>query len=148
MRDPTQDQQQMDYLMVLIIPDISFFAVGLGNPHAVLNVVDAGDAPVAQLGPVLESHPMFPERVNVGFMQKLDEHHIRLRVFERGAGETLACGSGACAAAVCGIMAGMLNSPVTVDLNGGRLIISWSGRGQPVYMSGPAEFVFEGSINL
>lgn len=142
------DQEQASYVTRIDQQDISFFAVGLGNPHAVLNVVDAGDAPVAQLGPVLESHPMFPERVNVGFMQKLDEHHIRLRVFERGAGETLACGSGACAAAVCGIEAGMLNSPVTVDLNGGRLIISWSGRGQPVYMSGPAEFVFEGSINL
>ena len=127
---------------------VSFGAVSMGNPHAVLLVDDVDSAPVDTLGPILECHPLFPERVNVGFMQVLDSHHIRLRVFERGSGETLACGSGACAAAVVGIEQGWLASPVSVDLPGGVLTIEWQGRGLPVYMKGPAKTVFEGTIEL
>ena len=126
----------------------SFGAVSMGNPHAVLRVADVDAAPVATLGPRLENHPWFPERVNVGFLQVLDAHRGRLRVFERGAGETLACGSGACAAAVIGIEQGVLESPVTLELPGGELAIAWQGRGQPVLMTGPAVTVFEGTIEL
>ncbi len=126
----------------------TFGAVSMGNPHAVLVVDSVDTAPVAAWGPVLESHPLFPERVNVGFMQILDGHAVRLRVYERGSGETLACGSGACAAAVVGIEQGLLESPVSVDLPGGRLSIAWEGRGQPVFMTGPAVTVFEGTIEL
>jgi diaminopimelate epimerase len=126
----------------------SFGAVSMGNPHAVLVVDHVDTAPVESLGPRLESHPLFPERVNVGFMQILDVHHVRLRVFERGSGETLACGSGACAASVVGIEQGLLASPVSVELPGGLLIIEWKGRGHPVYMKGPAKTVFEGTIEL
>jgi len=126
----------------------SFGAVSMGNPHAVLRVDNVDNAPVQTLGPALERHPAFPERANVGFMQILDRHHIRLRVFERGVGETLACGSGACAAAVVGMEQGILGNPVRVDLPGGPLDISWQGRGKPVYLSGPAVSVFEGMIDL
>lgn len=126
----------------------SFGAVSMGNPHAVLVVDHVDTAPVESLGPRLESHPLFPERVNVGFMQILDVHHVRLRVFERGSGETLACGSGACAASVVGIEQGLLASPVSVELPGGLLIIEWQGRGHPIYMKGPAKTVFEGTIEL
>ncbi|MFM8330345.1 MAG: diaminopimelate epimerase [Candidatus Methylumidiphilus sp.] len=125
-----------------------FGAVSMGNPHAVLAVDSVDDAPVASLGPILESHPLFPERANIGFMQVVDRGHVRLRVFERGSGETLACGSGACAAAVVGIEQGLLDSPVRVDLPGGPLLIRWQGRGGPVLMSGPAAPVFEGEIEL
>lgn len=126
----------------------TFGAVSMGNPHAVLWVDTVDDAPVETLGPLLENHPAFPERVNVGFMQAIDAHRIRLRVFERGSGETLACGSGACAAAVVGIEQGLLLSPVSVELPGGELSIAWQGRGYPVFMTGPAVTVFEGSIDL
>lgn len=126
----------------------SFGAVSMGNPHAVLLVDTVDTAPVAVLGPQLESHPLFPERVNVGFMEVVEAHAIRLRVFERGSGETLACGSGACAAAVVGIEQGLLRSPVSVELPGGRLSIAWQGRGCPVFMTGPAVTVFEGVIEL
>lgn len=125
-----------------------FGAVSLGNPHAVITVPEIAKAPLETIGPLLQSHPLFPERVNVGFMEIVDNHWIRLRVYERGAGETLACGSGACAAAVTGIEQGKLESPVAVDLPGGRLGIEWSGRGSTVIMTGPAEFVFEGEIEL
>jgi len=125
-----------------------FGAVSMGNPHAVLVVENVDEAPVLSLGPVLESHSLFPERANIGFMQVLDRHHVRLRVFERGSGETLACGSGACAAAVVGIEQGILDDPVRVALPGGSLHVSWQGRGKPVYMSGPAVSVFEGTINI
>jgi diaminopimelate epimerase len=111
-------------------------------------VDDIDDAPVSSLGPALENHALFPERVNVGFMQILNPHHIRLRVYERGSGETLACGSGACGAVVVGIEQGSLNSPVQVDLAGGSLSISWLGRGQAVFMTGPAVTVFVGMIEL
>jgi diaminopimelate epimerase len=100
------------------------------------------------LGPILESHPLFPERVNVGFLEVVNRHQARLRVYERGSGETLACGSGACAAAVVGIEQGLLESPVDVELPGGHLTINWQGRGFPVMMQGPAVTVFEGEIEL
>lgn len=126
----------------------SFGAVSMGNPHALLLVDDVDFAPVDTLGPRLESHAVFPERVNVGFMQVMDAHNARLRVFERGSGETLACGSGACAAVVVGIEQGLLLSPVKVELPGGTLSIAWQGRGFPVFMTGPAVKVFEGAIDL
>lgn len=122
--------------------------VSMGNPHAVLQVEDVDIAPVAGLGPAIEAHPRFPERVNVGFMQVVDRTRIRLRVYERGAGETLACGTGACAAVVTGIRWGLLGDTVEVELPGGQLTISWAGAGQPVWMSGPVTTVFEGSITL
>jgi diaminopimelate epimerase len=123
-------------------------AISMGNPHAVL-LVDAVDrAPVAELGPVIERHPRFPERVNVGFMEIVDADTIRLRVYERSAGETLACGSGACAAVVAGRLQERLSAHVKVLLNGGELVVSWPGEGQPVLMTGPATTVYQGRIEL
>jgi len=122
--------------------------VSMGNPHAVQVVADVDTAPVELLGPLIEHHPRFPKRVNAGFMQLLDRKHVKLRVFERGAGETLACGTGACAAVVAGIRRGLLDSPVRVDARGGQLSIAWAGEGQPVYLTGPAVTVFEGEINI
>ncbi len=126
--------------------------LSMGNPHAVLLVDDVDTAPVAELGPVIEQHPRFPRRVNAGFMQVLDRSHIRLRVYERGAGETLACGTGACAAVVAGIRLGLLDARVDVQTRGGLLTIEWAGLGgdmqAPVLMTGPAQTVFEGEINL
>jgi diaminopimelate epimerase len=121
-------------------------AVSMGNPHAVLVVDDVDRAPVAHLGPLLERHGRFPKRTNVGFMQIVGPDHIRLRVFERGAGETLACGSGACAAVVAGRLWGLLWPNVRVALRGGELSVHWAGEGEPVIMTGPAEKVFEGWI--
>jgi len=123
-------------------------ALSVGNPHAVLRVKDVERAPVATLGPLLESHRQFPEGANVGFMQVLSDRRIRLRVFERGVGETLACGSGACAAVVYGNLRGWLRETVTVELPGGKLSVSWAGEGEPVLMTGPTEVVFEGTIKL
>lgn len=123
-------------------------ALSMGNPHAVQVVASVDDYPVQVDGPLIENHPRFPKRVNAGFMQILDRRHIRLRVFERGAGETLACGTGACAAAVTGIHRGLLDSPVRVSMRGGELSIAWKGEGHPVFLSGPAVTVFEGEINL
>jgi diaminopimelate epimerase len=122
--------------------------VSMGNPHAVQVVDDVDTAPVAETGPQIEHHPRFPKRVNAGYLQVLDRGHVRLRVFERGAGETLACGTGACAAVVAGIRRGLLDPKVEVEARGGRLTIAWAGEGQPVYLSGPAETVFEGEITL
>ena len=122
--------------------------VSMGNPHAVQVVDDVDTAPVAETGPQIENHPRFPKRVNAGYLQVLDRGHVKLRVFERGAGETLACGTGACAAVVAGIRRGLLDSPVQVEARGGRLSIAWAGEGQPVYLSGPAVTVFEGEITL
>ncbi|MBU1395621.1 MAG: diaminopimelate epimerase [Gammaproteobacteria bacterium] len=122
--------------------------LSMGNPHAVLRVNDLDSAPVDILGAAIESNSRFPQRVNAGFMQVLTPHDIRLRVHERGAGETLACGTGACAAAVAGIRQGWLASPVSVHTRGGDLIIEWTGDGQSVYMTGPAETVFEGELEL
>ena len=122
--------------------------VSMGNPHAVLQVENVQTAPVNELGPLLENHERFPERANIGFMQVVNRHHIKLRVFERGAGETQACGSGACAAAAVGIMQGALDSPVRVDLPGGTLMIEWQGEGSPLYMTGDAEHVYDGFLKL
>jgi len=122
--------------------------LSMGNPHAVLVVEDVMTAPVAMLGPEIERHPRFPERVNAGFMEIVDRSRIRLRVYERGAGETLACGSGACAAAVIGQQQGLLEQRVLVELPGGNLFIQWAGANHPVMMTGPAVNVFEGEIDL
>ena len=122
--------------------------LSMGNPHAVQLVHDLGSAPVATLGPAVESHPRFERKVNAGFMQVIDRSQIRLRVFERDAGETLACGTGACAAVVAGIRLGLLDACVDVHTRGGRLTIEWAGEAQPVFMTGPAETVFEGRIEL
>jgi diaminopimelate epimerase len=122
--------------------------LSMGNPHAVQVVDDVDAAPVTNQGPLIERHPQFPNRVNAGYMQVVDRNSIRLRVFERGAGETLACGSGACAAVVSGIARGLLDSPVAVETRGGRLTIAWAGGDNPVWMKGPAISVFEGTIEL
>jgi len=122
--------------------------VSMGNPHAVQLVPDIDDAPVLTEGAMIEGHPRFPQRVNAGYMQVIDRHHIRLRVYERGAGETLACGTGACAAVVAGIQRGVLESPVEVSFRGGDLFIRWEGEDQPVWMTGPAVTVFDGEIDL
>ncbi len=127
---------------------IKINALSIGNPHAVQVVADADSAPVATQGPLIEAHPLFPQRVNAGFMQVVDRGHIRLRVYERGAGETLACGTGACAAVVAGIERGLLDARVTVSTRGGDLVIVWSGAGQPVLMTGPAVTVFDGTVEL
>ncbi len=127
---------------------VAIAAVSMGNPHAVQVVADVDTAPVATQGPLIENHAAFPRRVNAGFMQVLHRGHIRLRVFERGAGETLACGTGACAAVVAGIRMGLLDNSVLVDTRGGQLRIQWGGLGQPVLMTGPAVTVFEGEIEL
>lgn len=128
--------------------NIDIAALSLGNPHAVLQVVDIQQAPIDTLGPMLESHSRFPERVNVGFMAVVSRHEINLRVYERGAGETQACGSGACAAAVAGIAQDLLDSPVKVNLPGGSLSIAWQGENQPVSVTGPATTVYQGRIRL
>ena len=135
----------------LILPEgttLTIGAVSMGNPHAVAVVADTESAPVAEQGPQIENHVRFPQRVNAGFMQVLDRHNIRLRVYERGAGETLACGTGACAAVVSGIRRGLLDSPVRVQTHGGDLNIAWAGVGQPVIMTGPAVTVFTGEVEL
>ncbi|CRY56068.1 diaminopimelate epimerase [Yersinia intermedia] len=122
--------------------------VSMGNPHCVLQVEDVSVANVALLGPVLENHERFPERANIGFMQVVSRESIRLRVYERGAGETQACGSGACAAVAVGIQQSLLDEDVTVELPGGSLHISWKGPGYPLYMTGPATHVYDGFIHL
>ncbi len=142
------DQQADDYTLDVDGESIELGAVSMGNPHAVLRVDDIETAAVERLGPLLESHQRFPNRVNVGFMQCLDRGHIRLRVYERGAGETLACGTGACAAVVSGIQRGWLDQEVEVSLAGGKLIISWQGDGTSVLMTGSATTVYEGQIEL
>ena len=123
-------------------------ALSMGNPHAVQVVANVDTAPVAGQGPQIENHPRFPQRVNAGFMQVVGRHAIRLRVFERGAGETLACGTGACAAVAAGIARGLLDSPVRVSTHGGELVIAWGGPGQPVLMTGPAVTVFDSEIEI
>jgi diaminopimelate epimerase len=127
---------------------IEVAALSMGNPHAVQRVDDVGAAPVARIGPLVEGHARFPRKVNAGFMQVVSRTHIRLRVYERDAGETLACGTGACAAVVAGIRLGWLDRVVEVDARGGRLTIEWPNADAPVLMTGPAETVFEGDIEL
>ena len=142
------EQEEKLYTVQLGDRKQSFGAVSLGNPHAVLQVEDVLVADVEEMGAVLESHAFFPERANIGFMQVCDRNNIKLRVFERGAGETLACGSGACAAVVIGIEQQLLDNDVMVELPGGQLKISWQGREHPIFMTGPAVSVFEGRIEL
>ncbi|MBI3777504.1 MAG: diaminopimelate epimerase [Gammaproteobacteria bacterium] len=122
--------------------------LSMGNPHAVQVVPEVDSAPVNTQGPLIERHPRFPQRVNAGYLQIVDRKHVRLRVYERGAGETLACGTGACAAVVAGRQRGLLDDKVDVKLLGGTLRVSWAGEGQPVWMTGPAVTVFEGTIDL
>ncbi len=127
---------------------IKINVLSMGNPHAVQVVDNVDTAPVASEGPLIEAHARFPRRVNAGYMQIVDRGHIRLRVYERGAGETLACGTGACAAVVTGIQRGLLDARVHVATRGGDLVIVWAGAGQPVMMTGPAVTVFDGAIEL
>ena len=122
--------------------------VSMGNPHAVQIVANVDEAAVESIGPAVESHDRFPRKVNAGFMQIVDRGHIRIRVHERDAGETLACGTGACAAVVAGIRLGLLDAKVEVEARGGHLTIEWAGGASPVLMTGPAETVFEGEIEL
>ena len=142
------DVKAISYPLSVDGKELSICAVSMGNPHAVLTVDSVQTAPVDTLGPAIEGHHRFPQRVNVGFMQILNRQQINLRVFERGAGETLACGSGACAAVVAGHLQDLLDSSVTVNLPGGSLQIEWPGENQPVIMSGPATTVFHGRIKI
>ena len=144
----TAQSQALDYALDINGVEWRVGAVSMGNPHVVLPVADVDTAPVAEVGAIAEQHPRFPQRVNVGFMQVIDRDTIKLRVFERGVGETLACGTGACAAVVSGIVQGKLNANVTVHLPGGSLSIEWQGAGHPVIMTGPATTVFEGQIQI
>jgi diaminopimelate epimerase len=128
--------------------DLEIGAVSMGNPHAVLRVPDVKTAPLQQIGPSIERHPRFPKRTNVGFMQIVSRKHILLRVFERGVGETLACGTGACAAVALGIRGGLLDGEVRVDLPGGTATVTWPGLDQPLWLTGPATTVFTGSVDL
>ena len=140
------DHRASIYLLSLTDKIIEISALSMGNPHAVQVVDDVDTAPIAIDGPQIERHASFPKRVNAGFMQILDRSHIKLRVYERGAGETLACGTGACAAVVAGIQRGLLDATVRVTTLGGDLLIRWAGEGQPVLMTGPAVEAFEGEI--
>ncbi|NIF19266.1 diaminopimelate epimerase [Pantoea sp. Cy-639] len=142
------DQQALSYPLEVDGQVHQIAAVSMGNPHSVLRVDDVRSAPVHELGPKIEHHPRFPQRVNAGFIQVIDRHRANLRVWERGAGETQACGTGACAAAVAAIAQGWMDSPVSIDLPGGRLSIEWAGPGKPVLMTGPAVRVFEGQVRL
>lgn len=142
------DNEALTYMAKLDGCSFEFSAVSMGNPHAVLIVENTDTADVAGIGRQLESHQVFPERANIGFMQIIHRQSVKLRVYERGAAETLACGSGACAAVVAGIELGLLDNQVTVRLPGGDLKIHWQGRGTPVMMTGPAVSVFEGQIQL
>lgn len=144
------DSSSLEVVQTILVGDaeVAITAVSMGNPHAVQVVGDVDAAPVEVQAPLIERHPRFPKRVNAGFMQIVDRHSIKLRVYERGAGETLACGTGACAAVVTGISRGLLDSPVRVSTRGGDLSIAWAGKGQPVLMTGPAVTVFTGEIEL
>lgn len=144
----TANKFEKNYILRTNIQTVLCGVVSMGNPHAVLQVEEVESANVQELGTLLESHERFPERANIGFMQVVARDHIRLRVFERGAGETQACGSGACAAVAVGIMQGVLDSRVSVDLPGGSLLIEWEGEGHPLYMTGAAEHVYDGVIYL
>jgi diaminopimelate epimerase len=144
------ESDSLDVVQALRVGDKTFdiTAVSIGNPHAVQVVVDVDNFPVAKYGPLIEAHERFPRRVNAGFMEIVDRRSIRLRVYERGTGETLACGTGACAAVVAGILRGLLDSPVRVETRGGALSIAWGGPNTSVLMTGPAVAVFEGEATL
>ena len=142
------EKQALTYQLELPEGPVTISALSMGNPHAVRVVRDTENAPVETEGALIESHPRFPKHVNVGYMQVIDRTNIKLRVFERGAGETLACGTGACAAVVAGINLGLLDNRIIVSTKGGELTINWHGNDEPVWMTGPAVTVFEGEINL
>jgi diaminopimelate epimerase len=141
-------ERQERYALSVGSTTVEIGAVSLGNPHAVLQVTAVDSAPVASLGPAVESHRRFPRRVNVGFMEVVDRSDIRLRVYERGAGETLACGTGACAAVIVGRQRGLLDRQVRVHVRGGELRVDWAGPGEPVWLTGPAQVAFEGHFEL
>jgi diaminopimelate epimerase len=140
--------RQLTYRIDVANRELEISALSMGNPHAVWVVEDVDAAPVAELGPLIEHHPRFPQRVNAGFMQIVGRDEIRLRVYERGSGETLACGTGACAAAVAGMTRGLLDAAVTVHTRGGELSIRWAGEGHSVFLTGPAANVFQGEIEI
>ncbi len=142
------DQRALTYQLELPDEPVTISALSMGNPHAVRVVADIASAPVVTEGALIEQHVRFPNKVNVGYLQIIDQSYIKLRVFERGAGETLACGTGACAAVVTGINLGLLDRQVVVSTQGGELTIRWQGYDEPVWMTGPAVTVFEGEINL
>ena len=141
-------QRQERYALDAGNDRVEIGAVSIGNPHAVLQVPAVDTAPVATLGPAIEGHRRFPRRVNVGFMEIVDRSDIRLRVYERGAGETLACGTGACAAVIVGRQRGLLDPQVRVHVRGGELRVDWAGPGEPVWLTGPAQIAFEGHFEL
>lgn len=141
-------KRELAYPLDIDHRQVEISAVSMGNPHAVQLVADVNRAPVLTEGMLIERHPRFPQRVNAGYMQVMDRSHIRLRVYERGAGETLACGTGACAAVAAGINLGLLESTVTVSFRGGDLMVRWEGGTEPVWMTGPAVAVFDGEIDL
>lgn len=141
-------QEQLVYPLDIDGETASLSVLSMGNPHAVMRVDDVARAPVATLGPAIEAHKQFPQRVNIGFMQVVDKENIRLRVYERGAGETLACGTGACAAVVAGSRQGWLAEQVTVQLSGGKLLLQWQGGDHPVWMTGPVTTVYKGQLEL
>ncbi len=142
------EKQAISYSLNIKQTNIEFCAISMGNPHAVILVEDIDAAPVAIVGAQLTQHPAFPEGANIGFMQIIDAHHIRLRVYERGAQETLACGSGSCAAVVAGNLLGKLANTVNVQQPGGALFIKWEGVNNPVYLTGPAVKVFTGNVSI
>jgi len=142
------DAEAPSYRLDLPSGPVEFGAVSIGNPHAVIRVRSVNDAPVDTVGPAMENHARFPRRVNVGFLEIVSPDHVRLRVFERGAGETQACGTGACAAVAVGRRHGPLAEEVRVDLPGGRLIVQWPGPGEPIWLTGPAETAFEGHVDI
>ncbi len=142
------EECQTTYLLDTTAGQVEITALSMGNPHAVRIVNDTNQAPVQSEGALIENHPRFPNRVNVGYMQVIHRDQIKLRVYERGAGETLACGTGACAAAVAGINQNLLDHTVTVSTRGGNLTINWQGGNESVWMTGPATTVFDGEIDL
>lgn len=144
----TANKFEKNYILRTDLQTVLCGVVSMGNPHCVLQVEDINLAPVNELGPLLENHERFPERANIGFMQVVNRNHIKLRVFERSAGETQACGSGACGAVAVGIMQGVLDNNVQVDLPGGSLQIEWEGVGHPLYMTGDATHIYDGFIKL
>ena len=142
------EKRSLPYSLEVDGRNLEILVVSMGNPHCILQVADVTAAPVGKLGPILEHHPRFPERTNVGFMRLRDRANIELRVHERGVGETLACGTGASAAVVCGRELGLLDSEVTVSLPGGKVVVSWLGGCDPVWLTGDAELISEGTVDV
>ena len=142
------DSERCTYKTTIAGTNISFSAVSMGNPHAVIEVADVDAAKISVIGPALENSPLFPDRCNVGFVQLMSRDHVRLRVWERGVGETRACGTGACAAIACLRRSGRVDACVAVDLPGGQLVIDWEGANRSLSMTGPATFVYEGQSHI